>query len=228
MPKESFKNNSKDRERARRIVERLEKEFKKTLPDEGPGFLTLVRTILSQNTHRKNTEKAFENLTSKFRTADEISNVETDEIVNLIRPAGMYTQKARSIKNVAEEFSGTSGKDLDEMLDKRPEEAREELLSLPGVGPKTADCVLLFSGGRDILPVDTHVARISKRLGLAEPGAGPEKVKKQMEPVMPDGKRGIAHILLIELGRRYCKAKSPDCKNCPIENLCPKIGLKEG
>ena len=139
----------------------------------------------------------------------------------------MYTNKSKSIKKIAEELSGKSGKNLDQILQKRIDEARKELLSLPGVGPKTADCVLLFSGGQDVLPVDTHVARIAKRLGFAEPDAGPEIVKERLEPMLPDGKRGNAHILLIELGRKYCKAQNPDCKNCPIEDFCPKIDLSK-
>ncbi len=115
--------------------------------------------------------------------------------------------------------------DLGKIFDKDPEEAREDLLDLPGVGPKTADCVLLFAGGFDVLPVDTHVNRTAKRLGLASSDDNLEEVRKKVQDLFPPGKLGNTHILLIELGREYCKSRTPDCEECPVEEFCPKIGV---
>ncbi len=222
---DSFKNNSERERKAEQIVNILESEFEVDVHGEGSAFLTLVRTILSQNTNRKNTKKAFENLVSEIRKPSEFAKADREDIVELIRPAGLYKNKSKSIKKISELVTEESEKELDKILQKSPEEAREELLTLPGVGPKTADCVLLFSGGRDVLPVDTHIARISKRLGFANEDDGPEEVKDKLEPFLPEGKRGEAHLLLIELGRNYCTARNPDCIDCPLEDICPKIGL---
>jgi endonuclease-3 len=105
------------------------------------------------------------------------------------------------------------------------EDARQELLSLPGVGYKTADVLLVFAGERDVLPVDTHIFRIAKRLNIAPPKAGYEEVRLRLEELIPRGRRGEAHMLLIQHGRRYCRAQNPLCEKCPINYLCP-IGIR--
>jgi endonuclease-3 len=110
-------------------------------------------------------------------------------------------------------------------VEKRLEEARQELLSLPGVGYKTADVLLVFAAERDVLPVDTHIFRISKRLGIAPPKAGYEEVRLRLEEFTPSGRRGEAHMLLIQHGRRYCRARDPLCGQCPVSDLCP-IGIR--
>lgn len=212
-------------ERAEKIVEKLKSEFQISLPEQGDPFPTLVRTVLSQNTNRRNTSKAYNNLKEEYQTPSDYAEANLEKLKELIRPAGLYNSKSKTLKElgrkVLEDFEG----DLGKVFSNGPEEGREKLLNLPGVGPKTADCVLLFSGGFDVLPVDTHVDRTSKRLGLASLEDNLEEVKKRVEALLPEGKLGNAHILLIELGREYCKAGNPLCGECPVEGLCPKIGV---
>lgn len=225
MEGEPFKANSIQEEGIREIIDSLESEFQVRLPNPKNPFLSLVRTVLSQNTNRKNTNSAFERLTSEYTSPSGIAAADFDELQDLIRPAGLYKSKAKALKNQAEIILDKYEGDLEKVLRKSSDEARKELLALPGVGPKTADCVLLFAGGRDVLPVDTHVSRTSKRLGFAGLKDRPEKVKQKVEPLIPAGERGKMHLLLIELGREYCKASSPVCEECPIEDFCPKIGV---
>jgi endonuclease-3 len=187
--------------------------------------MVLVGTVLSQNTNWRNTRRAFDNFAPKFQTPAQLVGAHLREIEKLIRPAGLYKAKAKNLREMARIIQGKYGGDLGRILEKPPGEARRELLEFPGVGYKTADCVLLFAGGRDVLPVDVHVARTAKRLGFASLKDSPERVREKLEPLVPKGRRGEAHLLLIELGRRYCRASKPLCGKCPINNLCPKAGL---
>lgn len=225
MADESFKDSQGEKSRIRNIIERLNSKFDIEVPVDQDPFLTLVRTVLSQNTNRKNTDRAFKRLTSKYSTPSDIIEADLEEIEELIRPGGLYRSKARRLKELArliyEDWEG----DLGKILKRPPHEARESLLEMPGVGPKTADCVLLFAGNRDVLPVDTHVSRTADRLGFVEMGESPEKVKEKLEPLIPEGERGNVHIFLIELGRRYCKASNPLCEECPITDLCYQEGV---
>ncbi len=222
MVENSFKNSEDEKSRIRRIIKLLKSKFDIEVPRGQDPFLTLVRTVLSQNTNRNNTNRAFNRLTSKYSTPSRMMDADLEEIEELIRPGGLYKSKARRLKELAriiyEKWDGNLGK----ILEKPVEEGREVLLEMPGVGPKTADCVLLFAGNRDVLPVDTHVARTAGRLGFVKIGNNPEKVKEKLEPLTPKGERGNLHILLIELGRKYCKASNPLCEECPINNLCPQ------
>ncbi len=224
MAEKSYKNMCPE-ERAEKIVEKLESEFKIELPEEGDPFLTLVRTVLSQNTNRRNTSKAYNSLKKKYETPSDFAEADLEELKKLIKPAGLYNSKSKTLKELGQiilkKFDGELGK----IFNKGSEKAREEFLGLPGVGPKTADCVLLFAGGFDVLPVDTHVDRTARRLGLASLDNSLEEVKKEVERVFPDDRLGKTHILLIELGREYCKARKPDCEGCPVEKFCPKVGV---
>lgn len=209
----------------RKVLERLKEDLELwEYPDRDP-FQVLVATVLSQNTNWRNTKRAYDALQARLPTPKKLSNANLKTIQKLIRPAGLYKNKSKSLKKISQIIQEEYGGDLESVLRKPIEEAREELTSLPGVGPKTADCVLLFAGERDVLPVDTHVARTSKRLGFADLKDTPEKVREKLEPIVPAGRRGEAHILLIELGRTYCKARNPNHSECPIEDLCPKIGV---
>ncbi len=211
--------------RAEKILEKLESEFQLSLPEEGHPFLTLVRTVLSQNTNRTNTSTAYNNLIEKYQTPSDFAEAELEDLKELIKPAGLYNSKSETLKKLGQIVVEDFDEDLGKIFNKDPEEARDELLDLPGVGPKTADCVLLFAGGFDVLPVDTHVDRTSSRLGFASSEDNLEEVKKKVEASFPDGKLGKTHILLIELGREYCKARNPRCEKCPVKDFCPKIGV---
>lgn len=211
-----------EKERIAKILDRLGAEFELWRRFEDP-FSVLVATVLSQNTSDRNTRIAFDRLISRFNTFERLAKADVRAIQKLIKPAGLYRAKSRHLKELARIIIAKYGGDLRKVLRKPPAEARRELLELPGVGYKTADCLLFFSAKRDVIPVDTHVARLAKRLGFAAAGDGPELVREKLMNVVPEGRRGEAHMLLIQHGRRYCRARNPLCEICPIEALCPKL-----
>lgn len=225
--KEKFYKNIPLDDRAETIVDELESEFEEELPDTGKPFPTLVRTVLSQNTNRSNTSKAFDNLKKNYRTSSDYAYADIEDLKKQIKPAGLYNSKSKTLKRIGEIVEEKYDGELEKILEKGVEKAREDLLEIPGVGPKTADCVLLFSGGFDVLPVDTHVHRTTKRLGLVDEEKDHEGVKESVESILDDGRLGKAHILLIELGREYCRARNPKCESCPVEKYCPKAGLED-
>lgn len=215
-------------ERHRRMVKilnRLSTEFETWRRYTEDPFLLLVGTVLSQNTNWRNTRTAYNRLVMKFKTPQQLAEADVREVQRLIRPAGLYKIKSKRLKVIAQIVLDRYGGDLNSVLQMLPKKARCELLSIPGVGYKTADVVLVFAGGRDVLPIDTHIFRISKRLGFAPPNADYEEVRRSLEELIPRGRRGEAHILLIQHGRRYCRAPSPLCRECPINDLCP-IGVR--
>ena len=220
-----FKNGSNDRYRARELVDRLSAVFKIRLPPKRDPFMVLVRTVLSQNTNWRNTDVAFDRLVSRLKDSSQLATADLRMIEELIRPAGLYRAKARNLRELARIVQERYGGDLRRVIRRPPEEARQELLSLPGVGHKTADCVLLFAAGRDVLPVDTHVDRVARRMGFAGQDDDREEVKRKLESLIPRGRRGEAHLLLIQLGRRFCRAINPICGECPVRFLCPRIGV---
>lgn len=211
-------------DRARKILEILRRSFAlpEWLTSNMDPFETLIVTIISQNTADKNTERAFESLSGKFPiTPEALANADTKEIEECLKPAGLYRNKAKVIKEVSriilERYNGS----LNQILERPFEESRKTLMELPGVGPKTADVVLLFSGGKPTIPVDTHVERVSKRLGLAPKNGGYEEVRKALQNIFKPEDYLDAHILLISLGRKYCRARNPRCGECILRILCP-------
>ena len=210
-------------ERAEEILRRLLSHYERTWrPSSGDPFRSLIRIILSQNTNYKNEATA-------YRRLDEMVGVEplklasssTEDIAEAIRPAGMYNQRSRVIKGVAEIVLDRYGGDLDPVLQKPHEEAREELMTLPGVGPKTADVLLMFDAGKAIIPVDRHIFRITKRLGLVPERAPYDQVRMALESAAPPGRHEDAHVFLIRFGREVCKAQRPRCPKCFLNDLCP-------
>jgi endonuclease-3 len=186
------------------------------------SFQTLIVTIISQNTAGVNTAKAFERLSRQFRIAPEaLAKADEKDLQDALRVAGLFRNKAKTIKRVSkiilEEFNGS----IDFIHSMPLEEARKRLLSLPGVGPKTADVVLLFSSGKETIPVDTHVNRVSKRLGLAPEKADYEGVRMALQSLYAPEDYLAVHLSLIMLGRKCCKALRPVCEQCPVSNLCP-------
>lgn len=226
MLKNEVRYNSDKSSYMHRVLERLNSCFKLRDRFERDPFQVLVATVLSQNTNWKNTEKAYNSLIEELPNLEKIYHADLSKIRNLIRPAGLYNNKSRVLKELSRIIQEDYGGDLNQILEKPVKKAREELKSLPGVGPKTADCVLLFAKERDILPVDTHIARISKRMGLAGFEDAPEEIRDKVAPLIPRGRRGEAHVLLIELGRRYCKARNPNHGDCPVKDICPKISIE--
>jgi len=210
--------------RAQKILQTLRKAFtppKWTTSNKAP-FKTLIRTIISQNTADRNTARAFENLSKQFEiTPEALAKAETSKIEEGLKVAGLYRNKAKTIKQVSkiilEKFDG----DLKPILSMSLEEARKTLLQLPGVGPKTADILLLFCAEKPTIPVDTHVNRVSKRLALAPVNGDYETVRESLQALYNPKEYLSVHLLLILLGRKYCKARNPLCKECPLNELCP-------
>jgi len=212
------------KKRANKILKVLRKEFE--LPNwrekERDPFETLVFTVISQNTNERNTARAFENLSKKFElTPEALSKVDLAEIEEALKVAGLYRNKARVIKKISNIILEDFGGSLNFIFETPFEQAREKLLGLPGVGPKTADVVLLFAANKPTLPVDTHVNRVSKRLALVDAKAGYEEVRKRLQMLFDSRYYYAVHVFLILHGRKYCRAADPFCKRCPINHLCP-------
>jgi endonuclease-3 len=189
-------------------------------------FETLIVTIISQNTADRNTARAFERLSKRFEIKPEVlAKAETSQIEESLKTAGLYRNKAKTIKQVSgiilEKFHGS----LQPILTLPLEEARKTLMALPGIGPKTADVVLLFSARQTTIPVDTHVTRVTKRLGFAPVNGDYEAVRTALQSLYDPRDYLAVHVLLIAHGRRYCKARHPLCKQCPVNMHCPSRGL---
>jgi len=189
-------------------------------------FKTLIVTIISQNTADRNTARAFERLSKRFEIKPEaLAQAENSQIEENLRTAGLYRNKAKIIKQVSriilERFHGS----VQPILSLPIEEARKTLMALPGIGPKTADVVLLFSAKQPTIPVDTHVNRVAKRLGFAPANGDYEAVRASLQSLYNPREYLAVHVLLISHGRRYCKARRPLCAQCPVNMYCPSRGL---
>jgi len=189
-------------------------------------FKTLIRTIISQSTAEVNTRRAYENLSKRVPiTPKNLAEADVKIIEDALRVAGLYRNKSRVIREISriilENFNGS----LNFIYELPLEEARRRLMSLPGVGAKTADIVLLFSAGKPTIPVDTHVNRVSKRLGLAPTDGGYEDVRASLQSLYPSEEYFNVHMLFIALGRRYCRAIKPLCLSCPVRELCPSAKI---
>ncbi len=185
----------------------------------------LVTTILSQNTADRNTARAFEALSKRFEINPEVlARASVGEIEVAIRVAGLYKNKARAIKQAAAIVQEKYGGTLQPILSLPLDEARKALMLFQGVGPKTADVVLLFSANQSTIPVDTHVNRVSKRLGFATENADYEAVRQALQALYNPRDYLDVHLLLIAHGRRYCRAQHPLCIDCPINEYCPTKG----
>ena len=185
----------------------------------------LIQTILSQNTSDRNSGRAFELLLATFSSWEDIANAEIGEIASSIRAGGLGEVKARYIKRVLEEIRRKRGGLELEFLRQLPlDEARDWLRQLPGVGMKTASCVLLFSLEIPALPVDTHIFRVAKRLGLVDPKASVEQAHRLLGSIVPPDDVYQFHVLVIEHGRKVCKAQRPRCHQCVLRGLCAGYG----
>jgi endonuclease III len=189
-------------------------------------FQTLIVTIISQNTADKNTAQAFECLLKRFEiTPIALARSKIEEIEAEIKVAGLYKSKAKAIKQAAiivlEKYHST----LQPVLSLPLEEARKALMQIPGVGPKTADVVLLFSANQRTIPIDTHVNRVSKRLGFAPEKGNYECVRCRLQTLFDPKEYLNVHLLFIEHGRKTCKSLLPRCKLCLVNMYCPSNGL---
>jgi endonuclease-3 len=183
----------------------------------------LVLTILSQNTADRNSGRAFTSLFGTFSSWDAVAAADLEEVVESIRLGGLAQQKGPRIQAALRAVAERTGGDFNlDFLEPMPvDEARAWLRSLPGVGPKTAACVLLFALGKPAMPVDTHVERVSKRLGLVPKTTTAEKAHELLESMVQEDDYYRFHMLLIKHGRRLCAARSPACIRCPLSPDCP-------
>lgn len=186
----------------------------------------LVMTILSQNTSDTNTERAFESLKAAFPDWISVVQSDTSDVVDSIRSGGLATQKAPRIQHVLKSILDAQGSiDLGFLYTMPLDEATAWLTALPGVGPKTAACVLLFSLDRPTMPVDTHVHRVALRLHLIPERTTAEAAHSMLGKGLDADAMYQAHMLLIRHGRDTCKARYPRCQRCVLRDVCPSANL---
>lgn len=188
----------------------------------GDAVAELVLTILSQNTADTNSGRAFTQLLHRFPSWDAVADAPIDEVVATIQLGGLAQQKAPRIQSALRAVRERSPAwDLSSLAALPLEEARAWLRALPGVGPKTAACVLLFALGLPAMPVDTHVGRVAKRLGLIPEKLTAERAHEALEALVEPEDYYRFHMLLIKHGRRTCAARNPACDRCPLATECP-------
>ncbi len=209
--------------RLRTIRDRLRAAYGRPLlrPHHAP-IDELILTVLSQNTNDRNRDVAYERLRERFAGWPEVRDADEDEVEEAIRPGGISRVKAGRIQRI---LRAIGDDDLSWLEDAPLDEARDYLCELPGVGRKTAACVLLFSYGRPDVPVDTHVYRVGTRLGLFRPKAPLEEAHDEMLRLIGrdgDGEDAYeTHVGLLRHGRRTCHARNPQCRDCVLLSLCP-------
>ncbi len=214
-----------DQSRFAAVASRLRSRYGiQTWRSSGPPLDELISTVLSQHTSDINTSRSFASLQATFPDLRSVADAPTSAVADAIRCGGLAEIKAPRIQAILRAIEAEPGAiSLDWLADRSTEEARNWLTSLPGVGPKTAACVLLFSLGRPAMPVDTHVFRVAGRLELIETHISPAKAHVALEHATgPDRDRVYElHLNLIAHGRMTCRARRPDCRSCVLVDLCP-------
>jgi endonuclease-3 len=195
----------------------------------GEPIAELILTVLSQSTNDRNRDVAYAALRERFPTWEQVRDAPVDELEEAIRPGGISKIKSARIKNILRSISKTSreGLSLDWLPERSVSEAQAYMTSLPGVGRKTAACVLLFAFGMRDVPVDTHVSRVGTRLGLLPDGASFDEQHDVMLALTPPGEELEFHLNLLRHGRRTCYARRPNCPGCALRRMCPsadKVG----
>ncbi len=209
------------------IIKLLKEKYTVDIHFKDNPFEMFIRTILSQNTNDKNRDRAFQRMKEEFEdlTPEKLANSDLKKIEDAIKVAGLYRVKSVRIHEISKYIMDKFDGDIDKLLTLPFKEARKKLIELKGIGYKTADIMLLFYCNHPTIPIDTHITRVSKRLGFAEQDAKYEKIRESLEKLIETDITVYkeSHLLLIELGRDTCNAINPKCKNCIVESLCPKI-----
>jgi len=211
-----------ERERISMVVDKVIEMFQ---PDPArirfdDPFYALVSIILSQNTSTKNVRAAMDRFRGRFNSVEAVASASLKSIQEAIKPAGLWRMKAPRIKLIARRIV-EGGIDLRKVLSMPYPEAKRTLMSLDGIGPKTADVFLMFARGEHVLPIDTHIFRVMRRLGIAREKDDYEAVRSKLESAVKPEKRISAHLALIEFGQRICTARNPKCGECPFSKICP-------
>jgi endonuclease-3 len=208
-----------DKRRVRAIRDRLRDAYGKPVEHfHRRPIDELVLTVLSQNTNDRNRDVAYLRLTKRFATWDDVRDAPVAEVEEAIRPGGLAPTKAVRIQEI---LRALGDDDLMELETEPLHEARRRLTDLPGVGRKTAACVLMFAFGRPDIPVDTHVFRVGTRLGLFRPSGSLEEAHDEMLRAIAPEDAYETHVSLIRHGRRTCTARNPRCPECPLLRMCP-------
>ena len=229
-----------ERRRVRRLRDRLRQIYgvPRAQP-HGHPIAELILTVLSQSTNDRNRDVAYLALRERFPDWEAVRDAPVWAIEEAIRPGGISRVKSARIKEILRAIgerprpegapppTGEDALSLDWLADQPVEAGQRYLVSLPGVGRKTAACVLLFALGKRDVPVDTHVSRVGTRLGLFRPGAPFEELHDTMLQITPPGEELELHLNLLRHGRRTCHARQPACGQCPLLSLCPRVGVSE-
>jgi endonuclease-3 len=209
----------------RAIRDRLRLVYGRPLAEpHGHPIAELILTVLSQSTNDRNRDVAYLALRERFPTWEAVRDAPVDELEETIRPGGISRVKSARIKSILRAITDTApGHELslDWLAQRSVPEAQLYLTGLPGVGRKTAACVLLFALGMRDVPVDTHVSRVGSRLALFRPGAPFQELHDTMLAITPPGEELELHLNLLRHGRRTCHARRPDCRNCALRRICP-------
>src|SRR5437016_3036304 len=194
----------------------------------------LIGTILSQHTSDINSERAYQQLVATYPTWEEVRDAPTYQVASAIRSGGLANIKALRVQDVLhtlteqQQEAGQNGSLAaylyDELTSRSPEDAWHYLRRLPGVGPKTAACVLMFDLGLPVMPIDTHVWRVSRRLGLIGPKVGADQAHEIFAKITPPEWIYTLHVNLIRHGRQICHAQRPECTRCTLYRYCAYVG----
>ena len=210
-----------------KVIELLEREYgTREWQPGGEPIDVLIGTVLSQNTSDTNSKRAFNSLLSAFGSWEVVSHAPVEHIAQAIKSGGLSRIKAARIKQILNEIEKEQGNiSLDFLNFMSVSEAKDYLLHLPGVGEKTASCVLLFALDKPCLPVDTHVFRVAKRLGLIAPRVSVDKAHSLLQEQLSPSKVYQFHLHMIEHGRRVCHARRPNCYDCILKEVYPSSGF---
>jgi endonuclease-3 len=213
--------------RVARIRDRLREIYGvPRMKPHGHPIAELILTVLSQSTNDRNRDVAYLRLRGRFELWEQVRDAPVEDVEEAIRPGGISKVKSERIQAILRAISAERGElSLDWLPEVTIAEARDYLTSLPGVGRKTAACVLLFAYGMHDVPVDTHVSRVGMRLGLLRTGAPFQELHDQMLALTPPGQELELHVNLLRHGRRTCHARSPACDQCALARMCPSRRL---
>jgi endonuclease-3 len=225
VPREDWTRPTVRRVRAIRMRLRLVYGIPGAAP-HGDPLAELVLTVLSQSTNDRNRDVAYFRLRERFPTWEEVRDAPVDAVEEAIRPGGISKVKSARIRDILAAIAPSGEVLLPDLEGMGVAGAQAYLCGLPGVGRKTAACVLLFALGMHDVPVDTHVSRVGTRLGLFRPGAGLEEMHDEMLALTPRGAELELHLNLLRHGRRTCHARRPACRDCALARMCPRVGAE--
>jgi endonuclease III len=217
----SIDNLAEKQAKYQQIAPLLEERYGRKVPQRHDGMDELISCILSQSTTDANRDRGFDALKAQYRSWHEVHHAPEAELVDTIRPAGLANSKAPYIQGTLAAIFEARGEYNIDFLDDLPvAEAKAWLTQLPGVGPKTAAIVLCFGYNKAAFPVDTHVHRVGQRIGLLPAKISADKAHDYMEAIVPPEEYYPFHLQLIYHGRAICKARNPNCEQCPIQQYC--------